>query len=247
MTKKELYDRFLVEEKKEQLLLADYRHELQNHMERWVHNREICDKYPVLAVKKFVKELNRYSLETDCLVAIVGCMRDLVLEGLDNGEITVADCSERLQTYHQERASIKEIPEKQINIVLSEFSRKMFNYFIDRYYYLKDEVDFDKKIEKKIAAHFLGKTNVNTLYTLNHFSAASIGTGAYMLYLKELDPLFVKQIGGKGYFEPHSASLEHYLIQRTVNPARKAFPIIVIMFVALLIAAFLELNGYVSF
>jgi len=246
MTKKELSARFLVDTEKEKLLLEEYGNRLCSLITCWVKNRETCEAYLELAVKEFVKEYGKYYMETDCYIAIVGCMRDLVLEGLDKGKIPFEVCSSRLQTYYRERAMITEIPQKQVNIVLSEFSRKMFDYFMERYYYLRDEVGSNKKIEAKIAAHFLGKTDVKTLYIINHFRAASCGVGAYMHYLKNLDPLFVQQIGKTGFLQVHPVANEHYHIQRTANPARRALPIVVFLIVLLVIAAILSMNGIVD-
>lgn len=65
---------------------------------------------------------------------------------------------------------------------------------MERYYFLKDEAGYEQKMEAKIEAHFLGKTDVKTLYIMNHFRAASCGVGAYMHYLKDLDAIFVQHI-----------------------------------------------------
>ena len=122
----------------------------------------------------------------------------------------------------------------------------MFDYFVDRYYLLKN-IPFDARLEKKIARKFAGRGSLRVLYDINRFQKPTCTPEAYFFYAKYLDPYFIEQIGIRKPINAHPDSLQAFTLQRTVNRARYSLPVLMIMFLILLILAYLNINGILRF
>lgn len=234
ITRKELCDKFLTEE--ESFLYQEYREKLHAQLQLWIsYPTDMGDDIIRIAIALFVEEQAKYDFDTDCYIAIVGCMRAVVIEYIHIGKIAKEYCCPFLQEYIQDRKNINMIGQKQLNIVLSNFNRKMFDYFINRYYFMRD-IPYNKRMEKKIARLFQGKGNVRPLYVINRFKSVTCTSSAYIQYLTLIDPVFVAQIG-KGTFMilQHSDADEYYYLQIMSNNARRALPFIVLMIIVMLI------------
>lgn len=245
MTKSELYNFFLSDKAKEQYLYETYNLKLQEQLNIWVKCTDISEKIIKATIFKFIKKLVEYEINTDCLIALIGCMHISVLEFLEQGLISIHNCNSLFQSWYLKRTNLEKIPKKQMNIILSQFSRKMFDYFIDRYYYIKN-IPYNEKIEKKIAKKFEGKGNLVPLYKSNNFHSVTASPEAYIQYVKLIDPFFIDQIGTGKPIYAHPDSNEHYLLQRISNQSQIALPFILIIIVIVCILAYLELNSIIS-
>lgn len=199
-----------------EFLHQHYEPKLAVHLNRWITaaNTEI----PGWAIERYAGQVRAYSYDTDCYVAIVDCMRKLVIEFLQQGRIRQSECCPLIAQFYNSNTIIS-LPEKQMNLIFSSFSRKMFDYYIERYYMLNG-VEYDKKLEKKIARCFQGKGRLRVLFNFDHFRPGNTSESAYISYSNMIPSLFLEQIGKDGPLQVHPDMFQHWGVQRRYNISR---------------------------
>lgn len=242
MTIQELNQRYIIRDTAVAVLTQKYYGRLYQLASAWVYDPAACESLARGAIDLLSDRSSHYWSTTDCFCALVGCMRRLFVERLGDGSLEAGRCFDPARQWYDRRVEISDLPEKQLNLVLSEFTRPMFDYFVDRYFFLK-EIPIDPKMEKKIAKLFSGGGSVAPLHQMNHFQKAVCTPEAYFFYASFMDSYFVAQIGSGKRIAAHPAGMEHPLLRHRVNRARYAFPVVLGMFILALILAYLSIHG----
>lgn len=245
MTKREFYDKFIPDSMRVSYLQGIYHAELRAQLEQWAPGAS-ADKLIERSIDRFLHQLAEYHLETDCHVALIGCLRDILLEEINQGHLQQHQCAPKIWACYQARVRTGPLPEKQLDQILSQFSRKLFDYYTQRYFYLWD-IPEDPRLEKKLAYHFQGKGRTDTFYDLYRFHRPEYTADALASYAGDISPYFLRQIGTGKTMIAHPDTLPYGRIQYEVNKARMALPVVLIMFLIVLILSILSKMGKVPF
>lgn len=245
MTIQDFYGQFVLESKRESYFEQRYEAKLEKQLYQWTTDIAIRERIMKQAIAIFGKKIAEYEIETDCYIAIVDCMRDVLLEELTMGNISKLNCCELLRLLAERGKSIKRISEKQMNLVLSDFSREMFDYYIERYYYMKN-IPINAKLEAKIEKVFQGKSKTTSAFVMHNYKPLPCSTESYLVYARSISPYFIQQIGSKKSIQAHVDAMEYLGVQIEVSKSRKLFPVVVILIVILFILLKLSEYGIIA-
>lgn len=211
-------------------LLSYYRPYIEENSMRLLGQRDIID--PVSVIKDVLSHLPDYPVMSDMQPLVYHCFRCRMSDFLVANEYSIPPSNKLLLEYAKQlnnHGGTYHI-HNDLNAILSFFDRKMFQYFIERYYYFRDEIPFDNRIEKKIQALFAGKGDIRAFRLFTGMQTYPAGSGFYMEYLSELPIHFIEQIGSEEAIIPHASALRYSLLQIHFNAANKSIPIVLFIF-----------------
>ncbi len=169
----------------------------------------------------------KLSMAEDLFAVVFYCYRTYIFAGINSKQLIISN----------DRTILKNCTDypntKNLNNILSLFSRKQFDYFIDRYFYLKNNVNVNTKYEKQIANIMKLKGNLSIL-KVNGISPLRAEPKYYPYYLLSISDSILSQIGGKESIIPEDDIMKlSFLLQR--------FTILRVSFMICLIIALITL------
>ena len=157
------------------------------------------------------KKLINYSSAADLFAVVFDCNRKYLFSCIDSDRIKIHRNSNILS---ETDTSVPVQDTDSVNNILSLLSRKQFDYFMNRYFYMDDRTAVDPKYEKKIAQIMQLKGNMSILKVngINKFPPVQ---EAYPYYLLKISDDMLMQIGGEGSIIPNKKiSNLSFLLQR---------------------------------
>lgn len=163
-----------------------------------------------------------FTFENDLYNIVFDCYRKYIINGVMTKQLVITNSKSVLKDV-SDYNSIKKVADENINYIVSLFyflSDKQFHYFTDRYFFLKDDVEYNARYEKKIARimELKGAFRRMKLYGVKPLKADSV---YYPYYLLAISPLILRQTGGHLLFmedkvEKRKSEL-HYCIYANTN------------------------------
>lgn len=182
-----------------------------------------------------------FPLENDLYNIVFDCYRKYIINGIMTKQLVITNSKSVLKDV-SDYNSIKKVADENINYILSLFgflSDKEFHYFTDRYFFLKDDVEYNAKYEKKIAKvmKLKGALRRMKLYGVKSLKANPV---YYPYYLLAISPLILRQTGGdllvmEDKVEKRKSELRNYI------NARGSIFVMLICFVVFIVLLILDL------
>ena len=94
-----------------------------------------------------------FAFESDLYNIVFDCYRKYIINSIMTKQLVITNNNSVLKDV-SDYNSIKKVADENINYIMSLFyflSDKEFHYFTDRYFFLKDDIEYNAKYEKKIA------------------------------------------------------------------------------------------------
>ncbi|MGN1457197.1 MAG: hypothetical protein ACI4XP_04485 [Acutalibacteraceae bacterium] len=161
-----------------------------------------------------------FAFENDLYNIVFDCYRKYIINAIMTKRLVITN-SKSVLKYVSDYNSIKKVADENINYIMSLFyflSDKQFHYFTDRYFFLKDDVEYNAKYEKKIAKimELKGSLRRMKLYGVKPLKADPV---YYPYYLLAISPLILRQTGGHLIFmedkvEKRKSELRHCIYAR---------------------------------
>lgn len=167
---------------------------------------------------------------------VFDCYRKYILDGIMTNRLVITNSKSVIKNISGFDSMKKDIDEN-INCIFSLFfylSEKQFKYFCDRYFFLKDDVEYNEKYEKKIAKimELKGAFRRMKLYGIKPLKAEP---DYYPYYLLSISSLILNQIGGYLLIMEDKVEKRKVELKNCINARIGLFVILICAIIALLI------------
>ncbi|MDR1638792.1 MAG: hypothetical protein LBT59_03750 [Clostridiales bacterium] len=160
---------------------------------------------------EFISDREKFFRYTnvDLDVCVFCIIRKRFILGLANKTLT-AKSSFQFSVSNNDQIDYSAIDE--LNYVLANFGRKLFDYWINRYFYFSEPIN--QKHEKKIAKLFLGKPPCDVARRVKLLTPRTTSEKDFIWWLNELPPYFLDDIGKIDFFIHGQSRVDDYYKMR---------------------------------
>lgn len=177
---------------------------------------------------------------------VYDCFRKYILEKIRLGQAFLkASCILLTEFSPKMNVGPNEDDELALQRIFSYFERKEFDYFINRYYFFDKEVEYNRRMERKIARLMNGR---GAAWPIRWKKTKVLPPGAanYVGYLDSMPEWFLNQIGaGKKKIVPHPEAGTLSVQQRNFQILRGYFVLYPVILLVLTVVAYL-LSVYIN-
>ncbi len=242
MDRRELYRKYGFDNDTVQnILLTIYRPCIANYLNSMFVDASVIQVDEIIT--DAIAQLPQLDMECDIGVLVFACLRKKLTMLLRIDRIRAKPTKKLLSAYQKcvLNDSNQTYSAEELECIFSCFRRKTFKYFIDRYFYFNDSIEYNSMDEKAIRKLFEGKGDVRPLYLWNRWKPHhSVTPATYMYALDRIPLFFLNQISGSDELIPHPKSKEYSVLQMRFLVRQKALPILIVLFLLSMIVLFLQ-------
>lgn len=148
-------------------------------------------------LKNTSTRLSEISQDCDISCLVFDCLRKEILADYKQSLKSYDKVSNLLLTEAEFNYMEKENDDLRLDVVLLFLSTKQRKYFLERYYYLRDDIKINKRYEKIIFRLFNGKGIASFRFRYFQIPNKKVTSKRYVDYLDRLDASYLEQFSKK--------------------------------------------------